>query len=43
MPNLTERIPAPEDIGRFVMFVASEAAWHLQGADLKVDGGAIDA
>ena len=43
MPNLTERIPAPEDIGRFVAFVASEAAWHLHGADLKVDGGAIDA
>lgn len=43
MPNLTERIPEPEDIGRFVAFVASEAAWHLTGADLKVDGGAIDA
>lgn len=43
MPNLTERIPEPEDIGRFVAFVASDAAWHLTGADLKVDGGAVDA
>ena len=43
MPNLTERIPEPEDIGRFVAFVASDAAWHLTGADLKVDGGALDA
>ncbi|MDG2111626.1 MAG: hypothetical protein P8N02_03310 [Actinomycetota bacterium] len=43
MPNLTERIPEPEDIGRFVAFVASEAAWHLTGADLKIDGGALDA
>ena len=43
MPNLTERIPDPDDIGRFVAFVASEAAWHLNGADLRVDGGALDA
>ena len=43
MPNLTERIPDPEDIGRMVAFVASEAAWHLTGSDLKADGGALDA
>jgi 3-oxoacyl-[acyl-carrier protein] reductase len=43
MPNLTERIPDPDDIGRFVAFVASGAAWHLNGADLRVDGGALDA
>ncbi len=43
MPNLTERIPNPEDIGRFVAFVASEAAWHINGADLAIDGGALDA
>lgn len=43
MPNLTERIPEPEDIGRVVAFVASEAAWHVTGADLAVDGGARDA
>ena len=42
-PNLTERIPDPEDIGRFVAFVASDAAWHVNGADLPIDGGAPDA
>lgn len=39
MPNLTERIPAPEDIARVVAFVASEAAWHVNGSDIPVDGG----
>jgi NAD(P)-dependent dehydrogenase (short-subunit alcohol dehydrogenase family) len=43
MPNLTERIPEPDDIGRVVAFVASEAAWHVNGADLRVDGGTLDA
>ncbi len=43
MPNLTERIPDPEDIGRVVAFLASEAAWHINGADIAVDGGALDA
>lgn len=43
MPNLTERIAEPEDIGRVVAFVASQAAWHITGADLAVDGGARDA
>lgn len=43
IPNLTERIPSPEDIGRVVAFVASEAAWHINGAEIAVDGGAIDA
>ncbi|MFT5266917.1 MAG: 3-oxoacyl-[acyl-carrier protein] reductase [Acidimicrobiales bacterium] len=43
MPNLTERIPEPEDIGKVVAFVASEAAWHITGADMAVDGGARDA
>lgn len=43
MPNLTERLPDPIDIGRVVAFVASEPAWHLTGADLGVDGGALDA
>jgi len=43
MPNLTERLPEPEDIGRVVAFVASEAAWHMTGADIAVDGGARDA
>jgi 3-oxoacyl-[acyl-carrier protein] reductase len=43
MPNLTERIPDPLDIGRVVAFVASDAAWHVNGAELAVDGGAVDA
>ena len=43
MPNLTERLPEPEDIGKVVAFVASEAAWHITGADMAVDGGARDA
>lgn len=43
MPNLTERIPTPTDIGNVVAFVASESAWHINGADIAVDGGARDA
>jgi len=43
MGNLNERLPDPADIGRVVAFVASEAAWHVNGADLAVDGGALDA
>lgn len=43
MPNLTERIPTPADIGRVVAFMASDAAWHINGADIAVDGGARDA
>ncbi len=43
MPNLTERLPDPVDIARVVAFVASEAAWHLNGAEIAVDGGALDA
>ncbi len=42
-PNLTGRIPDPEEIGRYVAFIASEAAWHITGSDLKVDGGTVDA
>ncbi len=43
LPNLSGRVAAPEDIGRIVAFVASEAGWHLNGADIKADGGALDA
>ena len=41
-PNLTGRIPDPQDIGKYVAFLASEAAWHITGIDFKVDGGTID-
>ncbi|MEM7091776.1 MAG: SDR family oxidoreductase [Actinomycetota bacterium] len=43
MPNLTERIPDPVDIGRTIAFVASEAAWHITGSEIAIDGGAVDA
>ena len=36
MPNLTGRIPDPEDIGRVVAFVAGEPAWHVNGAELHI-------
>ncbi len=41
--NLNERIADPIDIGNVVAFVASEPAWHINGADIAVDGGAVDA
>jgi NAD(P)-dependent dehydrogenase (short-subunit alcohol dehydrogenase family) len=43
MANPTGRVPTPDDIGRFVSFVVSEPAWHLNGAHLRIDGGAADA
>jgi len=42
MPNPTGRVPTPEDIGRVVAFVVSDAGWHLNGLHLRVDGGAVD-
>lgn len=43
MPNPSGRVAFPDDIGRFVAFVVSEPAWHLNGAHLRIDGGAADA
>ncbi|HEX7094541.1 MAG TPA: SDR family NAD(P)-dependent oxidoreductase [Acidimicrobiales bacterium] len=43
MSNPTQRVPTPEDIGRFVAFVAGDVGWHLNGAHLHIDGGAADA
>ncbi len=43
MANPTGRVPTPDDIGRFVAFVVSEPAWHLNGAHLRIDGGSSDA
>jgi len=42
MPNPTGRVPRPEDVGRFVAFVVSEPAWHLNGAHLRFDGGSTE-
>jgi len=42
MPNPSGRVPTPEDVGRFVAFVVSEHAWHLNGAHLRFDGGAAE-
>jgi NAD(P)-dependent dehydrogenase (short-subunit alcohol dehydrogenase family) len=42
MANPTGRVPTPDDIGRFVTLVVSEPAWHLNGAHLRIDGGASD-
>ena len=42
MANPSGHIPTPDDVGRFVAFVASEPAWHLNGAHLRFDGGASD-
>jgi 3-oxoacyl-[acyl-carrier protein] reductase len=43
MTNPSGRVAFPDDIGRFVTFVCSEPAWHLDGAHLRIDGGAADA
>jgi 3-oxoacyl-[acyl-carrier protein] reductase len=43
MPNPSGRVATPDDIGRFVAFVAGEVGWHLNGAHLRIDGGATDA
>jgi NAD(P)-dependent dehydrogenase (short-subunit alcohol dehydrogenase family) len=43
MANPTGRVPTPDDVGRFVTFVVSQPAWHLNGAHLRLDGGACDA
>ena len=42
MANPTGHVPTPDDVGRFVTFVVSEPAWHLNGAHLRFDGGAAD-
>ena len=43
MANPSGRVATPEDIGRFVAFVVGESGWHLNGAHLRIDGGAADA
>ncbi len=41
MPNPSGRVPFPEDVGRFVAMVVSVPGWHLNGAHLRFDGGAV--
>ncbi len=43
MSNPSGRVPFPADIGRVVAMVVSEPSWHVNGAHLRVDGGAADA
>ena len=43
MTNPSGRVASPADIGRVVAMVVSEPAWHVNGAHLRVDGGAADA
>jgi 3-oxoacyl-[acyl-carrier protein] reductase len=43
MASPTGHVPTPDDVGRFVAFVVSEPAWHLNGTHLRFDGGASDA
>lgn len=43
MGNPSGRVATPADIGHFVAMVVSEPAWHLNGAHLRIDGGAADA
>jgi 3-oxoacyl-[acyl-carrier protein] reductase len=43
MANPSGRVPFPEDIGRVVAMVVGEPSWHVNGAHLRVDGGAADA
>lgn len=42
MPNPAGRVPSPTDIGRIVAMVVSEPSGHINGAHLRVDGGAAD-
>jgi 3-oxoacyl-[acyl-carrier protein] reductase len=43
MANPSGRVATPDDIGRVVAFLAGEVGWHVNGAHLRVDGGACDA
>ena len=42
MGNPTGRVATPDDVGRFVAMLVGEPAWHLNGAHVRLDGGAAD-
>jgi NAD(P)-dependent dehydrogenase (short-subunit alcohol dehydrogenase family) len=42
MPNPAGLVGEPEDVGFLVAFLASERARYVNGADLRIDGGAAD-
>jgi NAD(P)-dependent dehydrogenase (short-subunit alcohol dehydrogenase family) len=43
MANPSGRVPFPEDIGRVVATLVGETGWPVNGAHVRVDGGAADA
>lgn len=42
MPNPSGRIGDVEDVGALVAFLASDRAGYINGADVRIDGGAAD-
>ena len=42
MPNPSGRIGDVEDVGALVAFLASDRAAYINGADVRIDGGAAD-
>jgi 3-oxoacyl-[acyl-carrier protein] reductase len=42
MPNPAGLVGEPEDVGFLVAFLASDRARYVNGADLRIDGGAAD-
>jgi NAD(P)-dependent dehydrogenase (short-subunit alcohol dehydrogenase family) len=42
MPNPSGRIGTPEEVGALVAFLCGERAGYVNGADLRIDGGAAD-
>lgn len=40
IPNPTRRLGRPEEVGELVAFLASDLAGYINGANLRIDGGA---